>query len=211
MAILSKDIEQYASDRSERLDPLLDELIAETHEKSEWPQMLSGSLGGGLLRMVARLIDARRFLEIGMFTGYSALCVAEALPDDGEVVTCELSPAHAEIGQRYFDRSKHGHKIRVELGPALDSLQRIEGPFDMAFIDADKVSYDAYYEACLEKLRPGGVLCIDNVLWAGNVLDPKTESDVAIDALNRKIETDERVDRLLLTVRDGIFLVRKRP
>lgn len=210
MAISPPDVEAYARDRSPGLDPLLDELIAETHEKTEYPGMISGRLGGGLLRMVALMTGARRALEVGMFTGYSALVVASALPDDGELVSCELSPEYAAIAQRYFNRAPYGHKIRVELGPAAESLGRLQGPFDMAFIDADKVGYDTYYEACLKLLRPGGVILIDNVLWSGRVLDPQDEATIAIDTLNRKIEQDERVDRVLLTVRDGIFLIRKR-
>lgn len=208
--IVPEEIESYASARSERLPPLLDELVAATHQRTEWPQMLSGPLGGGLLRMVARLIGARRALEVGMFTGYSALAVAEALPDDGEMHCLEIDPEVATIAREFFGRSPHGGKIRVHLGPALESLASLEGPFDMAFVDADKTGYDAYYEACLALLRPGGALLIDNVLWSGRVLSPEDDSSRAIDALNRKIETDGRVDRLMLTVRDGIFLLRKR-
>jgi len=205
-------IEDYAAAHSEPLDPLLDELWEVTHEETELPRMLSGKLGAGVLRMVARLVGARRTLEVGTFTGYSALAVAEALPDDGEVITCEVDDHHASIARHFFARSPHGAKIDLRLGPAAETLAGLEGPFDFAFVDADKTGYDTYYEECLRLLRPGGALCLDNVLWSGRVLDPAPDdaSTLALAALNEKIRDDTRVDRLMLTVRDGITLVRKR-
>ena len=186
------------------------ELMKETYARTEMPQMLSGELGGGVLRMIARLIGARRILEVGMFTGFGTLALAEALPSDGEIHTCEMNPDYVELAGPFFDASGHSDKITVHLGPAADTLKGLEGPFDMAFIDADKTNYAHYYEECLRLLRPGGVIVVDNALWSGRVLEPEDESDAAIDALNRKIEQDDRVDRVLLTVRDGMFLVRKR-
>lgn len=205
-------IEEYAAARSEPLDPLLEELAAATRAETEWPGMLTGEAGAGFLRMLARLVGARRALEVGTFTGYSALAIAEALPADGELVTCELDEAHAAIARRFFERSPHGGKISLRLGPAAETLATLEGPFDFAFVDADKTGYDTYYEECLRLLRPGGVLVIDNVLWSGRVLAPEPDdaATIAIDALNRKIEADGRVDRYLATIRDGMFVVRKR-
>lgn len=209
--IVPEPVEDYAADRSEGFDPLLDELVQATYARTEYPGMLSGKLGGGVLRMVARLIGARRCLEVGMFTGFSALCVAEALPEGGVLDTCEIDPEVVELARSFFARSPHGKKIRVHLGPASETLAGLEGPYDMAFVDADKTGYPHYYEECLRLLRPGGALLIDNALWSGRVLDPRDESSAVLDGLNRRIEADERVDRLLLTVRDGIFLLRKRP
>jgi caffeoyl-CoA O-methyltransferase len=173
--------------------------------------MLSGRAGGGVLRLVARLIGARRILEVGTFTGFGTLCMAEALPEDGEIHTLELDAEHLAIARSFFARSEHGSKIYCHLGPALETLLKLEGAFDMAFLDADKVNYHHYYEESLRLLRPGGVVLVDNALWSGRVLAPGDDpSSQAIDALNRLIESDERVDRVLLTVRDGMFLVRKR-
>lgn len=208
--IVPDAIEDYALARSEPFPPHMHELMQETYAHTELPQMLSGELGGGVLRMVAKLIGARRILEVGMFTGFGTLALAEALPEDGEIHTCELEQKYLDLAGPFFDRSGHSDKITVHMGPALESLQKLEGPFDMVFIDADKTNYANYYEEALRLLRPGGVIVVDNALWSGRVLSPEHESDAAIDALNRKIEQDERVDRVLLTVRDGMFLVRKR-
>jgi caffeoyl-CoA O-methyltransferase len=155
------------------------------------------------------MTGARRILEIGTFTGYSALLWAEALPRDGKVITCDIDPETTAIAKRYFAESPHGHKIEVKLGPALDSLKLISGPFDLCFIDADKESYPKYYEACMERLRPGGVIVIDNMLRSGEVLNPNSPESTAIDALNKRIRKDTRVENVLLPVRDGIMLALK--
>jgi caffeoyl-CoA O-methyltransferase len=173
--------------------------------------MLSGEAGGNVLRMVARLIGARRILEIGTFTGFGTLCMAEALPEDGEIHTLELDAEHLALATSFFQRSAYSDRIFAHLGPAFESLAQLEGPFDLVFLDADKTNYPHYYEEALRLLRPGGVLLVDNALWSGRVLDPgEDESARAIDELNRTIESDSRVEGMLLTVRDGIFLVRKR-
>lgn len=208
--IVPPAIEDYALARSQNFPPVLAELAKETYARTEYPQMLSGELGGGVLRMICKLIGARRVLEVGMFTGYGTLALAEGVAEGGEVHTCELSEEYVELAVPYFERAGHGEKITVHVGPALDTLRQLEGPFDLVFLDADKTNYVHYYEEALRLLRPGGVILVDNALWSGRVLEPQDESDVAIDALNRKIELDERVDRVLLTVRDGMFLVRKR-
>lgn len=208
--LVPEAIETYARDRSEPFPPVMGSLIEETWRRTEVPRMLSGELGGGVLRMVARLIGARRVLEVGMFTGYGTLALAEAIPEDGEVHTLEVDPDCVALALPFFEASGHSEKITVHLGPARDTLATLEGPFDLVFLDADKESYEHYYEEALRLLRPGGVILVDNALWSGRVLAPSDPSSRALDRLNRRIERDQRVDRLLLTVRDGMFLVRKR-
>ena len=159
--------------------------------------------------MLAAMTGARRILEIGMYTGYSTLAWAEGLPKDGRVVTCDINPETTAIAKRYFAESPHGHKIEIKLGPALESLKTVWGPFDICFIDADKENYGAYYEQCLELARPRGLIILDNMLLGGKVLDPADPRAVAVDALNKRIRNDPRVENVLLPVRDGIMLVRK--
>jgi len=171
---------------------------------------------GALLALLVRLIGARRTLEVGVFTGYSALTVALALPDDGRVLACDVSDEYTRVGRPFWREAGVEHKIELVLAPAratLDAcLERGEaGRYDFAFIDADKTGYDAYYERCLQLLRPGGLVAIDNVLWGGSVARPATDADTrALQALNDKIARDERVDLAMLPVGDGVTLARKR-
>lgn len=210
--IVPKLIEDYAAAHSQTPSPLLDELEAHTHAHCALPQMLVGRLEGGLLKMLVRLTGARRILEIGLFTGYSALTMAEALPEGGTIVSCEINKETAAIAQSFFDRSPHGRKISLRLGPALDTLATLpkDALFDLVFVDADKENYANYYDAALPLLRPGGLLVADNVLWSGAVLDPKRDSDRALVEFNHKVHQDPRVEHVMLTVRDGVMLVYKR-
>ena len=210
LTLVDQKIEDYAIAKTEPTEALLKELIAETHEKTEFPQMLIGPIEGRFLKMMVQVTGAKRILEVGMFTGYSALSMAEGLPDDGELLTCELDPEVIEIAKRYFARSPHGQKIKVLEGAGLDSIAKLKGPFDLAFIDADKPNYLNYYEAILPLLKTNGVLLVDNVLWSGKVLNPKDESDHAIVKLNERVSSDDRVNKVLLPVRDGIFFIRKK-
>jgi caffeoyl-CoA O-methyltransferase len=171
--------------------------------------MMVGPVEAQFLKMLAVMTGARRILEIGMFTGYSTLAWAEALPKDGRVVTCEINPKTTEIAKRYFAESPHGGKIEIKLGPALESLKLLHGIFDLCFIDADKENYGAYYDRCMELVRPRGLIILDNMLRGGRVLDPTDTSTRAVDALNQRIRNDPRVENVLLPVRDGIMLVRK--
>lgn len=171
--------------------------------------MMVGPVEAQFLKMLAMMTGARRILEIGMFTGYSTLAWAEALPKDGRVVTCEINPKTTEIAKRYFAESPHGGKIEIKLGPALESLKLLYGLFDLCFIDADKENYGAYYDRCMELVRPRGLIILDNMLRGGRVLDPTDASTRAVDALNQRIRNDPRVENVLLPVRDGIMLVRK--
>ena len=172
--------------------------------------MLTGTVEGRLLELLVHGIGAKRILEIGTFTGYSALSMAAALPEGGHIDTLDIEPKHAEVAQRYFDRSPHGSKITLHLGPATETIEKLEGEFDLVFIDADKEGYDAYYEAVLPRLSARGLIAIDNTLWSGRVLDPQDESTEKIAALNDKIAADDRVVAVQLTVRDGVTLVRRR-
>lgn len=210
ITLVDRKIEDYAIAKSEPTNALLHELVKETYEHVEMPQMLTGPMEGRFIKMMAQVVGAKRVLEIGMFTGYSALSMAEGLPSDGEIFTCEINPVVIAIAKRYFARSEHGGKIHILEGPALESIAKLKAPFDMCFIDADKPNYLNYYEAVLPLMRTGGVILIDNVLWSGRVLNPTDESDRAICALNDRIAIDDRVDRVLLPIRDGVFFVRKK-
>lgn len=210
--LVAPDIEAYAEAHSMPESDLCRTLREETYRTMEWPQMVVGPLEGAFLKMMTQVVQARRVLEIGMFTGYSALCFAEVLPEGGCVVTCEVDEAPAALAKKYFSQSPHGRKIDVRMGPALDTLAGLTGPFDLIFIDADKINYPRYYERALELIAPGGVILLDNALRDGEVLkhpasDPSTE---AIRSLNRTISVDPRVTAVLVTVRDGVMVVRPR-
>lgn len=212
LTLTKPGIDDYAESKSEPTSALLAELVRDTHENMDYPQMLTGRLEGRFLKLMVQIASAQSVLEIGMFTGYSALSMAEGLAKGGKVTTLEIDEKCIAFAKRYFERSEHGSKIEVIQGPALDSLAKLSGPFDFVFIDADKPNYKNYYEAVLPKLKAGGVILVDNVLWSGTVLEPSKadESGQAIIEFNDFIATDDRVDRVLLTLRDGVFMLRKR-
>ncbi len=210
MAFVREDIQKYAESKVSKIDPLLTDLERNTHKSMNQPQMLCGTMEGRFLKLLVQTSNAKRVLEIGMFTGYSALSMAEGLPDDGELYTLEISPEAIEFAAKYFDQSPHGKKIRVVRGPALDSIKTLDGPFDLVFIDADKENYPNYYRAILPKLKSGGLIVADNVLWGGRVLNPSDASDHGICTFNDTVIKDDLVEGVLLTIRDGMFLIRKR-
>src|SRR5205809_7961283 len=189
-------IEQFAHDHTEPETDLYARLREETYRTTERPQMQVGLIEGRFLQMLVRLIGARNSLEIGMFTGYSTLMMAEELPDDGRLITCEIDPKSEAIARRYFAESPHGNKITIRMGPALDTIKTLTGPLDLVFIDADKVNYSKYYEACLPLLKRGGLVVADNVLWSGKVLHPKDADDHAIVAFNGLVQSDPRVENV---------------
>ncbi len=210
LTLVPEEIDNYAAAHSTPLPALLEELVTVTREKTgERAQMLSGQLEGTLLHLLAASLGARRILEIGTFTGFSALMMAAALPDDGKLITCEINPKAISIARSFFQRSPHGRKIEVREGPALETLKALEGPFDLVFIDADKESYIAYYEAALSLLAPNGLIAVDNVLWSGRVLNPEDDSGRAIAAFNEHVRRDPRVTQVILTIRDGVMLIRR--
>lgn len=210
--IVPEALEHYCAAHTSPPEPLLGELAAYTRAHCQYAQMLTGPVEGRLLRMLVQISGARRVLEIGTFTGYSALSMAAGLPDGGELITCDVNPETSEIAQSFFDRSPHGGKIQLKRGRAIKTLRALplEPPFDFVFLDADKESYLDYYEAVLPRLRPGGLIAADNTLWSGKVLDPKENSDHAIVAFNAHVHGDVRVEHVLLSVRDGVLLIRKK-
>ncbi len=211
MYIVDPAIEAYTEAHTRPRPPLFDELREATFASMEHPGMQVGRVEGTLLKTLVALSGARRIVEVGTFTGYSALCMAEALPDDGELVTCDIDAKVTKMAQGFFDRSPHGRKIRIRLGDALETIRALpEGEWlDLVFLDADKERYVEYYEALLPRLRRGGLLVADNTLWSGNVLSPEHETDHAIVEFNRRVVEDPRVENVLLSVRDGVMLARK--
>ena len=208
--LVNEAVEDYAYLQTSAEPPLLQELIDQTNLNMGWPQKLSGRLVGRTLKLLAALVQPRQALEIGMFTGYSALSIAEGMPDDGRLVCCETNPRAIEFAQGFFDRSEHGHKIDVIFGRALDTLETLDMELDFTFIDADKRNYLNYYERVKEMTRPGGLIVLDNMLWSGKVLQPESEIDDILVETNRRIATDTDVENVFLTLRDGLNVVRKR-
>lgn len=208
---INEAVEQFAHDHTKPESDLYLRLRDETYATMRSPQMQVGRIEGRFLKMLVRLTGARRILEIGMFTGYSALMMAEGLPEDGRLITCDVDPKAEAIAQRYFNESPDGHKIEIRMGPALDTIKSLSGPIDMVFIDADKTNYSNYYEAVMPLVKPGGLIVADNVLWSGRVLNPQSDDDHAIVAFDKLVESDPRVENVCLTVRDGMMLAWKRP
>lgn len=208
--LIRPEIEAYAEAHSIPESAVCRMLRAETMKTMEFPHMMVGPLEGAFLKMMVQLTGATRVLEIGMFTGYSTLCFAEALPEGGTVMTCEVDDRSAAVARRYFAQSPDGYKITVKMGPALETMRDLTGPFDLIFIDADKQNYVNYYQRSLGLLTSGGVILIDNVLWDGDVLrDPPPDvRTAAIRELNRLVSADQGVTAVMLTIRDGILVVR---
>lgn len=210
--LVPSEIEAYAEQHSMPESAICRALREETQRTMEHPQMLVGPLEGAFLKMMTQVVGATRVLEIGMFTGYSALCFAEALPDDGTVITCDINEKSATLARRYIAQAPVGKKISIRMAPALDTMRTLTGPFDLIFIDADKTNYLNYYRRSLDLLAPNGVILIDNVLWSGDVLKqpPLDESTAAIQELNRTVAADPRVSAVLVTIRDGILVVSRK-
>jgi caffeoyl-CoA O-methyltransferase len=208
--IVPEPIEDYAAQHTTPLPPLLQELADVTVQRTGGrAAMLSGQVAGMLLQSLVALSGARRVLELGTFTGLSALMMAAALPDDGQLITCDVDAETTQIARESWARSPHGHKIELRLGPALETIKTLPGPFDFVFIDADKTAYLDYYEATLPLLAPRGAILVDNTLRHGRVLDPRDEGDRATVAFNAHVQRDPRTTNVLLTVRDGMLLIRR--
>lgn len=207
--LVNEAVEDYAFLNTSEEPALLKELIDATNQNMGWPQKLSGRLVGRTLKMLSAIHQPKRALEIGMFTGYSALSIAEGMPEDGKLICCETNPRAIEFAQTFYDRSEHGHKIDVVFGRALDTLATLEGPLDFTFIDADKRNYLNYWLAVKELTRPGGLIILDNVLWSGKVVQPESEIDDTLVETNRIIAADPDFENVFLTVRDGLNVVRK--
>ncbi|MCB1322635.1 MAG: class I SAM-dependent methyltransferase [Leptospiraceae bacterium] len=211
---LSDDLLNYIRRETVRESAVLADLRRETADH-DMARMQIAAEQGQLLQLLVKLIGARRAVEVGVFTGYSSVCIASALPSDGYLLACDVNAEYTDMARRYWERAGLSAKIELRLAPATETLRALEAqqaaPFDFAFIDADKENYDAYYESCLRLLRPGGLIAVDNVLWGGSVVDESKQDAVtrAIRALNTKIGRDERVDNALVPVADGLMLARK--
>jgi caffeoyl-CoA O-methyltransferase len=208
--IVPEGIEAYAAAHTTPPEALLAQLAEETRATLQSPQMLTGTIEGRLLELLVHGLQAKRVLELGTYSGYSSLSMAAGLPPDGRIDTCEVEEEHAEVARRYIGRSPYSDKITVHLGPALDTIARLEGDFDFVFIDADKVNYLNYYEAVLPRLSSEGLIAADNTLWSGRVIDESDDSEDtrAIKAFNEHVWNDPRVTSVMLTVRDGVTLIR---
>ncbi|HEU0303424.1 MAG TPA: class I SAM-dependent methyltransferase [Gaiellaceae bacterium] len=206
--IVPDDIERYAEEHTTPPEPLLAELAAETKATLQAPQMLAGPVQGRFLELLVFALAPKRVLEIGTYSGYSALSMAAGLPADGRIDTCEIDEQHGEVARRYIARSPYADRITVHLGPALETIARLEGEFDFVFIDAEKTGYVGYYEAVLPRLSERGLIAADNTLSSGRVL---TGEAAAIVEFNEHVKRDDRVTSVLLTVRDGVTLIRRRP
>ena len=205
-----EEIESYCKSYSLKDTLLLQELTKTTWNSEEIPQMLSGSLVGGLLQTLIRISGAVSVLEIGMFTGYSALKMAEALPQNGTLDTCELMDKHIKTATEWFKKSKNGFKITIHKGPAIQSLEKMKRfSFDMVFIDADKVNYPKYHKIALKLLKIGGIGVLDNMLWSGKVIDPLDKESIALRETAELIINNDRLSPLLLPVRDGVMIYHK--
>jgi len=211
----TNSIEYYTTTHSDIEPPLLRDLRVETWESTRRSAMLSAGVQGRLLKMLVQLSNAKNILEIGCFTGYSALCMAEGLPEDGRITTLDVSERYTSIAKKYWMRAgPSGAKIDLIIGPALDSLKKLEGPFDLVFIDADKESYLQYYNTVLPLVRPGGLILIDNVLQMNAVTSKLMRfvlhSAKSMHKFNTHVATDARVEKVMLPLRDGLTLVRKK-
>jgi caffeoyl-CoA O-methyltransferase len=211
--LVSDAVEEYAASHTTPPAAHLQALADETREKLSSPEMLTGAVEGRLLEMLVFLARPRLVLEIGTYSGYGALSMAAALPEDARIITCELSDEHADFAERHIASAGLDDRIEVRRGPASETIAALDGPFDVVFIDADKPGYLAYYEAILPKLSQDGLIVVDNVLWSGRVAEPPADGDDestrALRAFNDHVAADERVVQVMLTVRDGVTLVRR--
>ena len=212
MEFIDSAIEEYARVFSGEPSALLQELDRETHAMILQPRMLSGHLQGRFLSFFAKVCRPTTILEIGTFTGYSALCLAEGLLAGGRLITIDINEELEKFTRSFFDRSDYKEQIDYRIADAKDELMKIEGPFDLVFIDADKRNYALYYDLIIDKMSPGGIILVDNVLWSGKIVDEnaRDKSTQALKDFNQKCLDDPRVDKMLLPLRDGLYMLRVR-
>ncbi|MBF0694291.1 MAG: O-methyltransferase [Flavobacterium sp.] len=211
MHFLSEQLEDYIAEHSENEPELLAELSKETHQKILQPRMLSGHFQGRVLSLLSKLIAPKRILEIGTYTGYSALCLCEGLADGGQLDTIDIKEELQDFQRKYFERSPYNDQIKQHLGSAIDIIPTLEGPFDLVFIDADKENYQNYFELVLPKMRKGGIILSDNVLWSGKILEEAKANDkstLKLQQYNQHLKNDKRVETVLLPIRDGLSVCR---
>jgi caffeoyl-CoA O-methyltransferase len=211
MDMVAREAEEYAADHTTPMSALLEEVENFTLTRTPYPNMLTGRVEGRFLQLTVQLCGARHAVDIGTFTGYSALAMAEALPLNGDLLTIEHNLDYAKIAQDFFGRSPSGFKIKLRTGDALEILKSLpDEKTDLVFIDADKQNYGAYYSESMRILRNGGLILADNALWYGRIFDPKDDESRAMADFNELVNSDGRAEKLFLTIRDGIYLIRKR-
>lgn len=210
--MIERKIEEYLEKNTTPETSVMKELNRETHIKTFYPNMLSGAIQGKFLEMVSRMIQPKRILEIGTFTAYSAIAMAKGLAENGKLITLEVNPEMETFIKKYIDKAGMSDKIELVMGNALEIIPKLQDTFDLVFIDADKEQYVDYYELAFSKLRTGGFILADNVLWNGKVLEDDSKSDketMGIKAFNEHVKNDKRVEQVMLSIRDGLLLVRK--
>ncbi|MCP4124313.1 MAG: class I SAM-dependent methyltransferase [Bacteroidetes bacterium] len=208
--ILSTQMDEYIEERTTPQIPVLQELDRETHIEFHLPQMLSGTVQGRFLEMVSKMMRPMRILEIGTFTGYSAICLALGLAEGGKLITIDINEELEDTVLKYIERAGMSDKIEFLIGQAKEIIPSLEGEFDMVFIDADKLNYHAYYDLVFHKLKMGGFILADNVLWGGKVVEGCADKDTrALIAFSDKVHNDDRVENVMLSIRDGIMMARK--
>lgn len=210
MNLVSHAINTYSEKNTSNPGRVLNNLELTTKLSLSNSQMLCGKLEGRLLKMLASLVNAKYILEIGMYTGYSALSMAESLPSEGKLITCDIDAEIKLIAEKFFKQSPHGHKIEIKIGPALETIQDLNYKFDLVFIDADKPAYPDYYEMVFPKVRHGGLIIADNTLLSGDVINPKSNRAKIMNQFNESLVHDKRVEVVFLPIRDGISLIRKK-
>lgn len=210
MDLLDKELSLYVEQHTEPESGLLQKINRDTHAKVMMPRMLSGHLQGRVLSMISHMVQPKFILEIGTYTGYSALCLSEGMLQDGELVTIDINEELEEKVRQYFHDAGVSESINYIIGNAMDVIPQLNHTFDMVFIDADKINYSNYFDTVIDKVRVGGYIIADNVLWSGKVLDTRPDKDTkAIDDFNKKVHKDQRVQNVLFPIRDGLMILRK--
>ena len=213
MNFIPEKLDDYVVAHSEEEPELLQQLSRETHQKILQPRMLTGHYQGRVLSMISKLVNPKNILEIGTYTGYSALCLAEGMQNNGELHTIDINEELFDFQRKYFDKSRYGKQIHQHLGNALDIVPKLNMHFDLVFIDADKTNYANYFNIIIEKLNPGGIILSDNVLWSGKVIEDVKPDDLDTKALieyNSLLKDDSRIETVLLPIRDGLTISRKK-
>ena len=210
LTFVLENIESYVQAHTKNESTVLQEIFKEAFSKTKHSNMSVGHVTGAFLRLLVQITGAKKILEIGTYAGYSALAMAEGMRGNGGIITLDNDPKITDIARIYWNNSPHGKKFRLVLGDARETVKKVEGSFDLVFIDADKVSYPLYWEECVPKVRTVGLIIADNVLWKGRVLNPKDEESIAIDSFNKIVLSDNRLEAVMLTVRDGLMLAYKK-
>ncbi len=213
MQFIPKELDDYVVKHSQDEPKLLQQLNRETYQKILQPRMLCGHFQGRILSMISKLVNPKNILEIGTYTGYSALCLAEGIKADGELHTIDIDEELYEFQRKYFDKSEFGHQIYQHLGNALEIIPKLDITFDLVFIDADKENYSNYFNCVIDKLNAGGIILSDNVLWSGKVIEALQPNDTSTKALieyNTLLKNDNRVETVMLPIRDGLTISRKK-